>query len=81
VVQVGTNACQAHNTNLERLEELHVQLVARQGIHYGWMCPLSSMDTSKMAKRAFQQLKDFASLPSQTFLCREMPVIMTSNVC
>jgi len=77
VVQVCTNACQAHKTNLTRLEELHVQLVARQGIHYRWVCPVSSMDTGKMAKRAFQQLEDFASLPSQTFLCRDM----TSIVC
>lgn len=71
----------AHNTNLERLEELHVKLVDSHGIGYAWVCPLSSVNTGRLAKRAFGQSEDFGSLPSQTWLCRDMPVIMTSNVC
>ena len=71
----------AHNTNLERLENLHLQLLDSRGIGYAWVCPLSSTNNGKTAKTKFREQEDFGSLPSVTWICRDAPVIMTSNVC
>lgn len=70
-----------HNKNLDALEELHVRLVTERGLGYAWACPIASENSGRLAKASFSDQSDFAGLPALVVLCRNAPVVMTTNVC
>lgn len=69
-----------HNGSVSRFEHFLSSLASQRGPDYAFACAIRAKNTNAARKHA-SQYDDFAGLPAFVVLCRDCPVMLTSNRC